>query len=105
MPIDINADQLIELSKVPIFLEKRIGKRLNLATVYRWRQRGIAGIYLETVLVGGKPFTSLSALNSFFQQSALAKQGKLSNATKQGIKRARLIRDRKLDAEAKELGI
>lgn len=103
--IDIESDQLIELSNLPTYLEKRIKKRLNLATIYRWRQRGIAGIYLETVLVGGKPFTSISALNSFFAQSQLAKQGKLSTATKEGIKRARLIRERQLEAEAKELGI
>ncbi|MEQ1905755.1 MAG: DUF1580 domain-containing protein [Pirellulaceae bacterium] len=103
--IDIDTDRLIELSEVPAYLEKKTGKRPNLATIYRWRQRGIAGIYLETVLVGGKPFTSISALNSFFTQSQLAKQGKLSNATKEGLKRARLIRERQLETEAKELGI
>jgi hypothetical protein len=105
MAIDIQAEELIELGKVPANLERRTGKRLNLSTVYRWSQRGIAGIQLETILVGGCRYTSAQALNRFFTQSTLAKQGKLSKATTEGIRRAKDIRQKQVEARAKRLGI
>ncbi len=105
MAIDINHDQLVELRSVPKLLEKQIGKRLNLSTLYRWQSRGIAGIKLETVAIGGARFTTLEALNVFFTTSTLARQGKLSDGTTEGIRRARLIREQQLEREAKELGI
>jgi hypothetical protein len=105
MAIDIDHDDLIELSRVPATLQKRTGKRINISTCYRWINRGIASIKLETICVGGHRYTTAEALNRFFSQSTLAKQGKLSTATAEGIKRAKLIRDRQLDREAEELGI
>lgn len=105
MPIQVETDRLVELSHVPNVLEKQIGKRLNLATIYRWRQRGIAGIRLETILIGGRAFTSMEALQSFFQQSVEAKHGNQAVATSAEIKRSRLSSEKRLEAEAKELGI
>jgi hypothetical protein len=105
MAIDINAEELLELSKVPVNLERRTGKRLNVSTVYRWINRGIAGIQLETILVGGCRYTSAEALNRFFSQSTLAKQGKLSKATTEGIRRAKAIREKQVEQRAKQLGI
>lgn len=103
--IDIHTEELLELSKVPANLERRTGKRLNLSTIYRWINRGIAGVQLETILVGGNRFTSAQALNRFFTQSTLAKQGKLSKATAQGIRRAKAIRQKQVESRAKRLGI
>jgi hypothetical protein len=105
MAIDIHAEELLELSKVPANLERRTGKRLNVSTVYRWITRGIAGIQLETILVGGCRYTSAEALNRFFSQSTLAKQGKLSQATTEGIRRAKAIRQKQVEQRAKRLGV
>lgn len=105
MAIDVHNDKLVELRAVPKLLEKQIGKRLNISTLYRWQSRGVAGIKLETVAIGGARFTTLDALNTFFAASTLARQGKLSDGTAEGIRRARLIRERQLEREAKELGI
>ena len=105
MAIDIHTEELLELNKVPANLERRTGKRLNLSTVYRWTNRGIAGVRLETVLVGGSRYTSAEALNRFFTQSTLAKQGKLSTATAEGIRRAKAIREKQVEQRAKRLGI
>lgn len=105
MAIDIHTEELLELNKVPADLEHRTGKRLNVATIYRWASRGIAGIQLETILVGGNRFTSAQALNRFFTQSTLAKQGKLSKATTEGIRRAKAIRQKQVEHRAKRLGI
>ena len=105
MAIDIHAEELLELNKVPANLERRTGKRLNVSTVYRWINRGIAGVKLETILIGGSRFTSAEALNRFFAQSTLAKQGKLSTATAEGIRRAKAIRETQVEQRAKRLGI
>lgn len=105
MPIDAIRDHLVEMGDVPRVLEETIKKRLNLATLYRWQSRGIAGIKLETILVGGKRFTTVEALNRFFAQSTLAKQGRLSIATKEGMARAAAIRQKQIDREADSLGI
>ncbi len=105
MAIDATVDDLVELKAVPKLLQRQLGKRLNLATLYRWQSRGIAGIRLETVSIGSKRFTTRQALNAFFAQSTLAKSGKLSTATAEGIKRAKIIRDKQLEREAQELGI
>jgi hypothetical protein len=105
MAIDIHKEELLELSKVPANLERRTGKKLNASTVYRWTNRGIAGIKLETILIGGTRYTSAEALNRFFTQSTLAKQGKLSTATPEGIRRAKANRDKQIEQRANHLGI
>ena len=42
--------------------------RPNVATLWRWRTRGVRGIRLETVLVGGRRYTSHEALERFSEQ-------------------------------------
>lgn len=105
MAIDIHTEKLLRLVKVPADLERRTGKPLNASTVYRWTNRGIAGIKLETILIGGTRYTSAEALNRFFTQSTLAKQGKLSKTTAEGIRRTKAIRDKQVEQRAKQLGI
>ena len=105
MPIDISTEQLIELGKTPAEVERITGSRPSVQTVYRWRQRGVAGIKLDTVFINGKSYCSRESLNRFFVQSALAKQGKLSDATKAGIEKAKELRRQQNEAEAKRLGI
>jgi hypothetical protein len=41
------------------------GKRLALQTVHRWRQKGVRGTKLETILIGGSRFTSAEAIQRF----------------------------------------
>lgn len=41
------------------------GKRLGLATIQRWRMRGVRGVKLETLLVGGMRYTSREAIARF----------------------------------------
>jgi hypothetical protein len=72
MAIDLT-EKLIPLGKVPAqtFLPRRRGgKKLNVATVYRWATSGVQGVRLETVGVGGTLCTSRSALLEFFQRLA-----------------------------------
>jgi len=45
---------------------RRNGRPLHLATLFRWAQRGIRGIRLETIQQGGAMVTSPQALERFF---------------------------------------
>ncbi len=64
--IDIHEETVVRLADAPSHLpSRRGGKRLHIATLYRWSQRGCRGIKLETVQVGGTLCTSLEALQRF----------------------------------------
>ena len=56
--IDIVNEQMIPLSKVPTRCRKHIGHLVNRSAVHRWRLRGARGNKLETVLIGGRRYTS-----------------------------------------------
>lgn len=40
----------------------------HLSTVIRWSRKGVQGVKLETVLVGGRRFTSLEAIDRFIRR-------------------------------------
>lgn len=42
---------------------------VHVATIHRWRSRGLAGIQLETLRLGGKIVTSQQALTRFIQNT------------------------------------
>ena len=46
----------------------RGGKRVHLATLYRWVQRGVAGVRLESVRLGRTVVTSREALQRFAER-------------------------------------
>lgn len=64
----ILSETLMSLRDVARELPGRGGKRLHVATVWRWAQRGVRGHRLETTLVGGTRCTSREALQRFFSQ-------------------------------------
>ncbi len=67
--IDITEESLIPLSEVAAYVpSSRPGKRLNVATVWRWATAGVGGHRLETVKVGGSTYTSVEAVKRFVQQ-------------------------------------
>ncbi|HSS63746.1 MAG TPA: DUF1580 domain-containing protein, partial [Gammaproteobacteria bacterium] len=44
---------------------RRNGRRLHISAVYRWMSRGVRGIILESVRLGGTAYTSCEALQRF----------------------------------------
>lgn len=67
--IDTASEILVPLRDVPRLLPPRPnGKRLHISAVYRWTLRGIKGIRLETVKVGGSTYTSREALQRFSER-------------------------------------
>lgn len=68
MTIDLQGECLLSLAEAA----KKLPGRPHISTVHRWRQRGVRGIKLETVLIGGRRFTSDAALAEFVRSTTLA---------------------------------
>jgi hypothetical protein len=69
--IDIQNETLVPVAKIP----SHVPGRPHLATCWRWIQRGCRGVKLETILVGGRRFTSTLALQTFFDRTTAAADG------------------------------
>ncbi|TWT95388.1 hypothetical protein Pla108_35360 [Botrimarina colliarenosi] len=65
--INLQTEKLVPLGDVPRYLDARGGKRVHLSTIYRWATKGSRGRVLETQLLGGARYTSVAALERFFQ--------------------------------------
>jgi hypothetical protein len=66
-------DTLVPLRDVPKLLPPRPnGKRIHISACYRWITRGVRGVTLEVVKIGGSTYTSLEAISRF--AAALAPQ-------------------------------
>ena len=93
--IDITAEQLLLLSEAAASLPGRP----SVATLWRWRTRGARGRRLESVVLGGKVFTSREALQRFAHQQGGSDAPMIRTPTK----RDRAIRQ--AEAELKAGGI
>jgi hypothetical protein len=69
--IDVENEKLITFAQAT----KILPGRPNITTVWRWRNRGCRGIKLETVLSGGRRFTSVEALRRFQERVTAAADG------------------------------
>ncbi len=61
-----------KLFSVPKAVELATGRRPHPATCFRWRQRGISGIRLDTWKVGGRRETSVEAVRRFIEATTAA---------------------------------
>ena len=67
--IDLSVEKLLTFSEVASILpRRRRGRKTAVTTIYRWASRGLHGVRLETIQVGGSLCTSREALQRFFQQ-------------------------------------
>jgi hypothetical protein len=65
--IDITQEELISITQAAsIIPRRRAGRKCHIATIYRWIQRGVKGVRLEAIQVGGTRCTSSEALQRFF---------------------------------------
>ena len=71
MPIDIAAETLLSVGQAA----RAVPYRPNVCTVWRWLERGVRGVRLESVLMGGRRFTSQEALERFFTATTAAANG------------------------------
>ncbi len=102
MDIDLEREKLIPLADVPRLPwvpRRRRGRRLHVATVYRWCLHGIRGHKLEYAQVGGAKATTETALMRFFEALTAAETTAPHNLTK---KRERQLRE--VDAQLDSAG-
>jgi Protein of unknown function (DUF1580) len=76
-----------EIEQLVTFAEasKLLPGRPSLNALWRWRTHGVRGVKLETILVGGKRYTSREALQRFIERTTAAADGKVlpSRTTRQ----------------------
>jgi hypothetical protein len=67
MRINILSETVVSYHDViSIILPSRDGKRVHVGTLHRWRTRGLRGVHLHSVKLGGRWHTSVQALQRFF---------------------------------------
>lgn len=55
------------------WLERRFGRRPNVATVWRWAIKGVRGVRLHTIALGRFRFTTEQALEQFIAATSVAR--------------------------------
>ncbi len=66
--IDIEKETLITMNDVCLMFPGRAAsKRISLSTVWRWTLRGHKGVMLDSIVVGGKRYTSKQAVQRFVE--------------------------------------
>ncbi len=64
--IDLACEQLVPVRDIPSHLPRRpSGKRVHISACYRWLSRGVRGVKLEAIRIGGTTYTSVEALQRF----------------------------------------
>lgn len=99
--IDTFSETIISLDEGAKHVSQISGTKRNRRVLVRWSNRGVAGVKLPTIRIGGELYTSQEKLNWFLNASRDAKRQRHSNATKAGIAKASID----VEHEAEELGI
>lgn len=67
--IDVTRESLVPVRDVPRCLPPRCkGNRVHISAVYRWMQKGVRGVVLDSCRIGGTTYTSREALQRFADQ-------------------------------------
>src|SRR4051794_11026802 len=99
--IDVAVEDIFPLSDAPDtrYIPRKRGRKVHLATLYRWASRGIRGVKLEVIRVGGATCTSGEALQRFFNRLTEAEADPDRQAPRTSAARTRAVEqaDRELD--------
>ncbi len=68
MSIDLNSESVGTLAEVAGKLPRLGGRQIHTSTLWRWTSRGIRGVRLEHVKLGGRIVTSLEAVQRFSER-------------------------------------
>lgn len=96
--IDVQTEKLLTITETA----RTLPGRPNVTTIWRWRNRGVRGVRLETICIGGRRFTSREALARFFAATTAAADGAPVPA-ETPRRRERAIE--RAEARAEELGV
>jgi len=98
--IDILKESLVEMRHAPREIEKFLGRRLHLGTIYRWCTTGVRGVRLESIVMGGGRYTSLEAMARFAEELTRTRSEQHDAPSQRKTSRADRARKKQLDAEA-----
>jgi len=99
--IDTNTEQVFPLAKGREFVP---GGPVNLSPLYRWAFKGVRGVRLETICIGGARRTSREALERFFQATTKAADAMLATPAGPAEKRQAKVRQAAVDQELAKRG-
>ena len=72
--INLRNETVISLTRAATLLpRRRAGKKVHVATLYRWASAGCRGVQLETIRVGGTLCTSEEAIQRFCERLTTGK--------------------------------
>lgn len=100
--IDIATDELLTLGQLAKRLPSIRGAKPNQSTIWRWVHKGIRGIRLETVAVGGRTCTTWDAYLEW--ATAIAERGPIVSASTPAPRRANRVRNAKQILESAGIG-
>lgn len=63
--IDLQNETIQSLADGAAYIGRLTGRTPHAATVWRWADKGVAGIKLEVARVGGRKYTSAEAIQRF----------------------------------------
>ena len=67
--IDLQQENILSMSEAAKRMPRiRSGRRVHIATLYRWATSGVSGVKLETLRVGGTLCTSMEAIQRFAER-------------------------------------
>jgi hypothetical protein len=96
MQIDLQRDQYLSLAQAAALLPGRP----HISTLHRWRTRGVRGVRLSTILIGGQRRVALTELHRFIETvTELANHGTTTVSLSQGRRRSRESAESFLDEE------
>lgn len=96
--IDRESENLLTLPQAAQTLPgRKAGKAASSQTLWRWSKVGCKGIVLETIAIGGTAFTSLEALDRFFEAIEAARGKK---RPPRETSRRRRLREDAMEAKA-----
>jgi hypothetical protein len=103
MTIETSSEERLTLAQAGRHRRPPDARPLAPSTIFRWYTKGISGVRLETICIGGTRYTSVEALQRFFDavtlarstqdvaQEPIADSGTRSAATKKRLQDAGLV--------------
>jgi len=79
-------EQVMTLGEAAGWLERRFGRRPNVASIWRWATKGIKGVRLATIALGRRRFTTVDALERFIAETSQPDAGRDRVAAASGSK-------------------
>jgi hypothetical protein len=73
MAIDALQEELLTFAQAARHARPRGSKPAAPSSLWRWHKKGISGVKLETICIGGTRYTSVEALQRFFDAVTLAR--------------------------------